>query len=406
MFVCLLAVVAMFPTDTFAERYVLTDTISNQQSSTFEISDSQSGVDWSVRKKILRGGKQEGVELVTIDNGVLTIVVIPTRGMSVLEVVHKNGIRLGWDSPVKEVVHPHYINLHSRGGLGWLDGFNEWMVRCGLESAGHPGKDEFINNTGDKVEMDLTLHGKIGNIPASLVEVIVDQESPYRIRLRGAVNERMFYGPKLELTTEISTIPGSSSFTIEDKLANYGATDQEFQLIYHANYGPPILEKGSEVVVAAKSVSPMNDHAGKSVNEYNVYDAPTKGFVEKVYLFEPIADKSGRSTALLKNKTGNKGTTVRWSTSQLPYLTVWKNTAAMESGYVTGIEPATGFPYKRGVERKFGRVPKLGPGETRSFALEFEVLADVRSVKKAEKAIRQLQANVLPKISTKPLVTQ
>jgi hypothetical protein len=35
-------------------------------------------------------------------------------------------------------------------------------VRCGLEWAGHPGKDKFINNTGDEAEMDLTLHGRLG----------------------------------------------------------------------------------------------------------------------------------------------------------------------------------------------------------------------------------------------------
>ena len=29
----------------------------------------------------------------------------------------------------------------------------------------------------------------------------------------------------------------------------------------------------------------------------------------------------------------------------------------MEDGYVTGIEPATGFPFNRMVERKYGRVP-------------------------------------------------
>jgi murein DD-endopeptidase MepM/ murein hydrolase activator NlpD len=50
-------------------------------------------------------------------------------------------VYLGWNSPVKEVVHPRLINLQSRGGLGWLEGFNEWMVRCGLENNGHPGVD-------------------------------------------------------------------------------------------------------------------------------------------------------------------------------------------------------------------------------------------------------------------------
>ena len=51
-------------------------------------------------------------------------------------------------SPVEEIVHPKYIDLESRGGLGWLEGFNEWMVRCGLEFAGHPGEDTFTTNTG------------------------------------------------------------------------------------------------------------------------------------------------------------------------------------------------------------------------------------------------------------------
>ncbi len=84
-------------------------------------------------------------------------------------------------------------------------------MRCGLEFAGHPGKDNFINNLGDGAEMDLTLHGKIANIPSSHVEVVIDREPPHRIRIRGRVDERMFYGPKLELWTEISTEPGTDA---------------------------------------------------------------------------------------------------------------------------------------------------------------------------------------------------
>ena len=70
------------------------------------------------------------MELLTLDNGKLKITIIPTRGMGILD-VKMDGIRLGWNSPVKEVVHPSYINLESRGGLGWLEGFNEWMVDAG-----------------------------------------------------------------------------------------------------------------------------------------------------------------------------------------------------------------------------------------------------------------------------------
>jgi len=49
---------------------------------------------WSVTRKILRGGKQEGVELLTLDNGNLQISIIPTRGMGIFD-VRSGDIRLG-----------------------------------------------------------------------------------------------------------------------------------------------------------------------------------------------------------------------------------------------------------------------------------------------------------------------
>ena len=208
---------------------------------------------WSVVKTTLVGGKQEGVDLITVDNGKLTFIVIPTRGMGIRS-VRMGEVRLGWDSPVKEVVHPKFINLQSRGGLGWLEGFNEYMVRCGLEFAGHPGKDSFINNVGDRAEMDLTLHGKIGNTPASEVEVLIDQQPPYRNHIRGRVDERMFYGPKLEMWTEISSEVGSSEFRIEDEITNRGAFEQEFQVSFEVSEIESMLSYTDFVEVLEKKL--------------------------------------------------------------------------------------------------------------------------------------------------------
>jgi hypothetical protein len=59
-----------------------------------------------------------------------------------------------------------------------------------------------------------------------------------------------------------------------------------------------------------------------------------------------------------------------WSTRDLPYLTIWKNTAAEADGYFTGLEPGFGVPFNRKVERLTGRLPRLAPGETRRFGLE------------------------------------
>ncbi len=367
--------------------------------------DKTFAAQWSVTKTILKGGKQEGVELLTLDNGKLKITVIPTRGMGILD-IQMGDIRLGWDSPVKEVVHPSHVDLESRGGLGWLEGFNEWMVRCGLEFAGHPGTDEFINNTGDTATLDLTLHGKIQNIPATSYEITVDPEPPHRIRISGTVYEKFFYGPKLKLITEISTVPGADTFQISDKLTNEGSFSQEFQLIYHGNYGSSILEEGSMVYAPAKSVTPMNEHAGKAIANWQVYKGPTPGFIEEVYLLEPLSDANSSALALLTNAEGDQATSVRWDITELPYLTVWKNTASEEDGYVTGIEPATGYPFNRKVERKYGRVPRIAPGDTRSFTLDFGIHLGRESVDELIAEATQMQISAEIKINSEPPITE
>jgi hypothetical protein len=300
------------------------------------------------------------------------------------------------------VVHPQVINLESRGGLGWLEGFNEWLVRCGLEWAGHPGRDNFRNNVGDEVQMDLTLHGKIGNIPASEVEVFIEDGTPPRIHIRGLVEERMFHGPKFSFWTDISTEIDSNSFRFDDTITNQSAHDQEFQIIYHANFGPPLLGAGARFSGALKQIKSFNAHAAKDVRRFQDYAAPQPGFVEQVYCLHPLAGPEGRTELLLQNPNGDRGVSLTFPVKQLPCVTLWKNLAAESEGYVTGIEPGTGFPYTRRLEREAGRVPKLAPNETRRFTIDFEIHSDQSGVKSASLRIRKIQGKIKTVIDGEP----
>ncbi len=347
---------------------------------------------WTIRKQTLHGGRQEGVAIVTIEAGLLKVVVSPTRGMSVLE-VRSGDVRLGWDSPVKEVVHPQWIDLGSRGGLGWLDGFNEWLVRCGLEWAGHPGRDG---------EMDLSLHGRIGNLPASEVEVLVERQAPFRIRLRGRVAERTFHGPQLELVTELSVEPGSRGLRIDDTVTNRAGVPQEMQVIYHANYGAPLLGPGARFRGAVARVTPFDGHAATGVASYETYGGPAPGAVEQVYCLEPLAGPDGKTTIMLESAGGDRAVSMTFAVAELPYVTLWKNTAALEDGYVTGLEPGTGFPYNRRIERAHGRVPRLAPGASRHFGVEIGVLSDKDQVSGATARIAALQQQRRPIIDRSP----
>jgi hypothetical protein len=112
---------------------------------------------WSVTKQVLRGALSDGVDLIEVQNGELRFSVIPTRGMGIWEAWYGD-FRLGWKSPVQGPVHPKFVHLGDPDGLGWLDGFDELLVRCGLEYNGGP---EF-NPNGTLL---YGLHGKIANTP-------------------------------------------------------------------------------------------------------------------------------------------------------------------------------------------------------------------------------------------------
>ena len=356
---------------------------------------------FSVSKRRLQGGRQAGVDIILIEAGQLAISVSPTRGMGIVR-VDSPALSLGWQSPIQEVRHPQFVNLESRGGLGWLEGFSEWLVRCGLEFAGGPGKDRFVTNTGATAEMDLTLHGKIANIPASEVELIVDRTPPFTLRLRGRVDETMFYGPKLELWTELRLTPGTDEFQVIDTVLNRGGTDQEFELIYHINYGPPLLEAGSQFVAPVARVMPMNDHAAASLQDYPRYAGPTPGFVEQVYCLQPAPGPGGKTLVMLRNAAGTRGSSIRYSTEELPCFTLWKNTSPIVDGYVTGLEPGTNYPNNRRLERKAGRLSRLKPGQSRRFCLEFGLHTSADEVRAVAEEIKSMQGTTHIQMVSKP----
>jgi hypothetical protein len=48
----------------------------------------------------------------------------------------------------------------------------------------------------------------------------------------------------------------------------------------------------------------------------------------------------------------------------------------MGQGYVTGLEPGTGWAYNRSYQRALNRVPTIGPREQRHFDITYTFLAD------------------------------
>ena len=341
----------------------------------------------------LQGGLSRGMRALDINTGAMVLRVLPDRGMGIWKAWHK-GEFLGWESPVRNgPVHPALVNQERRAGLGWLDGFDELLCRCGLASVGPPGKEEG--------QFPFTLHGRIANLPAWALELQVNRTDG-KIVVRGTVDECSLFDHQFRLTTTYTLTPGSSRIDISDQVQNLSAKTDQFQLLYHLNVGRPILENGARVLAPVRELSPQTPRAADGIDSWNQYGAPQQGFAEQVYLMHLQGDSNRNTLALLQSADRKRGVAVRFSLDTLPCFTVWKNTGAVEEGYVTGLEPATCFPNYRGFERESGRLRALGPGEAWRSDWSVEWLRDQNQIQQTEAEIQVLAGRENPIIHRTP----
>ncbi len=334
------------------------------------------GANWSVRMHRLRGGLSDGVDVVTLHNGRMQLRLLPTRGMGIWN-GHIDGIPLQWNSPVKSPVHPAFVDPMRRGGIGWLDGFNELLCRCGLGWHGAPGTDVRHDAAGNIVsEQFLPLHGRIANLPAHRVIVSVSDADGGSVSVTGMIDEASVFGGHLRLQSTLTTFPNSNRFQIIDTITNLADTAAEVEMLYHCNVGEPFLEAGSVFHSVVTEVAPRDARATEGISMWNLCQGPTHGFAEQVYFMQPQTDDAGMGIGVLSNADSDKAFCVRFDTSTLPYFALWKNTQGTADGYVAGLEPASSFPNLRSVERRHGRVIQLAASAKVQFRLNFEMATD------------------------------
>ncbi len=329
-----------------------------------EPTPSGTGNSPSIDKWTIRGGPGDGIDVVDVDNGRFSVSILPTRGMGLWKARY-DALDLGWRSPVRRPVHPALVRSGDNGGSGWLSGFNELLARCGLASHGPPTTDAANGQT-------TTLHGNIANLPAHRVTAGIHADG--ELWVRGEVDETSLFGPCLRLDSKMSTRPGSNRLTLHESVTNLASGTAEFELLYHTNIGPPLLEPGSKIAAPARRVIPSSSHAASGINHWNVFAEPQTGYAEECFFLELAADQQGKTLVLLHDADACQGIALEFSVEPLPCFTLWKNTVGEADGYVAGIEPSTDLPNPRQFEREKGRLMTLEPGQTWTATIELVAL--------------------------------
>ncbi|MDZ4819563.1 MAG: aldose 1-epimerase family protein [Planctomycetota bacterium] len=376
------------------KSWKLVDCRNGIASDQLSIDQTQSGVPGiAFEYRRLRGGLSDGVDILEVTNGDLRCTLLPTRGMGIWK-SWLGDFELGWKSPVRGPVHPQFVPWNEPSGLGWLDGFDELLVRCGLSSNGGPVFD-------DLGRLVWPLHGRIANLPAHKLDVTVDRERG-EIMVRGVVDECRFHFAKLRLTSTWITRVGEPGYRVIDEVTNLSDSPGEMQLLYHCNVGEPLLHPGSQVSLPYRTMAPQNGTAVEGLNRWNQYGPQTACKAEQCYYFEPLAAEDGQTVVLLHDANKQRGVSLSFPIEQLPYFILWKNETSSADGYVTGLEPAINFPNPRTVEKRHGRVRTIGPHETLRFELQIQMLTEPAAIAATQSKIDAIQSQQQPTVHQQP----
>jgi hypothetical protein len=166
---------------------------------------------------------------------------------------------------------------------------------------------------------------------------------------------------------------GANSLRIDDRLINEGYQPVNPMLLYHCNFGFPVVSQDTELVVDDLDVRPRDPAAAAGLGQQNTFQPPDPDYAEQVFFHQVRPGADGFATASLINRAIDFGAYVRYRTAELPILVQWKMMGA--GAYIVGLEPATNPLAPRQALRQAGLLKTLAPGEEMSFAVEIGALA-------------------------------
>ena len=291
----------------------------------------------SLRRYTLEGGKEKGIDVIDCDNGKLRFLLNVSKACDVMQLYHE-GQNTSFISKNGFTLREPPFGNRFEGGM---------LYTCGLDNVGGM-------RDGNPV------HGSLHNIPAEIVRAECNSEG---IVVEAIIRDTALFGKNLVLRRRIYSAIGSESLRLEDTLVNEGYRTENYCVLYHVNFGYPLLDEGARIVADVAKCDPRTDWARE--NEATVCEITEPLPEQKETCYFLTFNKPRIS--LINDKLG-KSVTLSYSGDTLPHFVEWKSMAC--GTYALGFEPTTTelddrFAYKT-----------LDAGESVRFWIELDLNRD------------------------------
>ncbi|MCX5480382.1 DUF4432 family protein [Kaistia geumhonensis] len=269
-------------------------------------------------------------------------------------------VQLGWHSQ-NQMRYPAQLPS-SEDGYGFLRNFDGFLVTCGLSYYGPPRRAAGDTTVSPhRPQRDFPQHGEIAAMPARLVGYGLDAEAGL-IFAEGVVRQSGVFGDVLELHRRIELGLYDRTLAIADRVVNCGFNPAPHALLYHCNFGYPLLDATSELTGA------FGDFARRFAELPPRPRPETREIVDHLTL---PPDERGDLVVGIRNPAIGIGVELAYRQAQLPSLLVWRS---YQSGvFALGIEPGTALPR---IENGELLTETLEPRGSRDYAMAITVAAE------------------------------
>lgn len=286
-----------------------------------------------IRRCTLTEGKETGLKIVEVNNGVLRFLLNESKALDIAQLWHE-GVNISFLSKNGLFAREIPFGRRFEGGM---------LYTCGLDSVG--------------AREGYELHGTLHNTPAKVVATVCNEEE---ISVTAEIEDTELFGKNLLLKRTVRTSLGSDSVSVEDTLVNRGFRDEEYCLLYHINLGYPMLDEGVRIEAEEEEVTPRTEWAKERIADRMMFTPAVDNEEERCYFIKHKAP----CVAVTNKKLGRRFT-LNYSQDTLPCFVQWCSSASGD--YALGLEPCTTF-----LDDKFN-MRTIGNGACNKFRITIKI---------------------------------
>lgn len=305
-------------------------------------------------------GTARGLRAVEIrGGGGFQFTVLPDRGMDIAEACYK-GIPVGYLSKMG-IKNLPLCAAENNGEFGryFAAGL---LTTCGLDNVG----SECV-----VLGKHFPQHGRHTFTPAETVCIHKYwEEGRYTIALTGTMRLASLFEENLLMKRTIKTTMGEKRVFIMDEITNESSKKQQYMLMYHCNFGFPIVSPDARVISNHRQIRYFDESSKQMGRNREELSVPNHAFKQSTHTLHQPATPIIK--AAIVNPALGLGAYVECEERELPCFTQWVQLG--EQDYVVGLEPGKNNPVGRKQAIEEQSIVEIQPGETQYAHVEIGVL--------------------------------